>query len=99
MNVNVTVRVTPNVALVPVLSHGANIQAHLRRMAERAADDLRQSAPARTGAGRASITGGTVMTADGWVGTAGWDRAHYYMGIQQSRTHWADPAFQRVRYV
>ena len=35
----------------------------------------------------------------GWYGTASWDNAHYYMGIQNSRTHWAEPTAQRVRFV
>jgi hypothetical protein len=63
------------------------------------AEDLRRAAPVRSGAGRNSISSAVRMGADGWYGTASWDDAHYYMGIQNSRTHWAAQAAQRVRFV
>lgn len=65
----------------------------------RAAEDLRRSAPVRSGAGRNSINSAVRMAAEGWMGTATWDDAHYYMGIQNAHTHWAESAVQRVRYV
>jgi len=69
---------------------------------ERVADiaaGLRSDAPVKTGAGRGSIASDTALAVQGWTGEAGWDEAHYYMGIQQSRTHWADPAIAKIRYV
>lgn len=64
-----------------------------------AAADLRSEAPVRTGAGRASIRSKTEREGVEWVGTASWDDEHYYMGILNSRTHWAEPTVQRVRFV
>jgi hypothetical protein len=67
--------------------------------ADDAATDLRSEAPVRTGAGRASIRARAERDGLDWVGAASWDDEHYYMGIQNSRTHWAEPTVQRVRYV
>lgn len=75
-----------------------------RRMVQAKVDTLayglRAGAPVRTGAGRASITAKTERDFEhGWVGTATWDEEHYYMGILNSRTRWADPTVAAVRYV
>lgn len=68
--------------------------------ADMAAAALRSSAPTRSGAGRASINSMTERDFEtGWVGKASWDDEHYYMGIQNSRTGWANSAASRVRYV
>lgn len=71
----------------------------LKDRAEEAADALRANAPVRTGAGRASVRVHMEMGPEGWYATASWDEAHYYMGIQNTRQHWADRAAATVRYV
>lgn len=67
--------------------------------ADDAATDLRSEAPVRSGAGRASIKARVERDGTDWVGAASWDDEHYYMGILNSRDHWAEPTVQRVRYV
>lgn len=69
------------------------------RVAEDIAEGMRAGAPVRTGAGRASIRAHAEMGSDGWYATASWDERHYYMGIQNTRRHFAEPALSRVRYV
>ncbi len=71
----------------------------VRDTAERVAAEMRHGAPVRTGAGRASIRARADMTPDGWVATASWDERHYYMGIQNARRRFAEPALSRIRYV
>jgi hypothetical protein len=95
----VTVRVTPNPALRLELSHSAALHEYLSRETDALAADMRDHAPVRTGAGRQSIGGQVLMTPEGWVGVASWDVAHYYMGFQDRRKPFAEPALQRVRYV
>lgn len=81
------------------ISRGPELHDFMQGKASDAADELRRFAPVRSGAGRRSITSRAVLGVDGWEGRATWDDEHYYMGILNSRTHWADPAVQRVRYV
>jgi hypothetical protein len=93
------VTVTVNPSLVLSLARSPELYAHLHRMVDGAAENMRGAAPVRTGAGRASIRGQVVMTPTGWVGAAGWDRTHYYMGFQNRRRHFVEPALTRVRFV
>lgn len=81
------------------LARSPELHAAMQRKANRMASDLRQAAPVKSGAGRASITGDVVMGPTGWTAIAGWDPQHYYMGIQNSRTRWAGRAAASVRYV
>lgn len=72
----------------------------LRSIVDGEARALADAAPVRTGAGRGSIRGRVEMGTDGWIGAASWDTSHYYMGLRNVRTHWADRvAAQQVRYV
>jgi hypothetical protein len=72
----------------------------VRSVVDGEAIGLFEAAPVRTGAGRASIRGRVEMGVDGWVGAASWDTQHYYMGLRNTRTHWADRvAAQQIRYV
>jgi hypothetical protein len=45
----------------------------------------RARAPKDTGAGAASIRAEPILDAGEWTAHVGWDRAHYYMGFQQSK--------------
>lgn len=96
---SVTVTVQVNSALPMELAHGPEIHEMLRRAVDALASDMRAHAPVRTGAGRNSIEGEVLMTPEGWVGVASWDAKHFYMGIQDRRKPFAEPALQRVRYV
>lgn len=94
------VQVTYYPEVIDAIAAGDETRALVEGKANDAAADLRSEAPVRTGAGRASIRARTERDGDGsWVGAASWDDEHYYMGIQNSRTHWAAPTVQRVRYV
>jgi hypothetical protein len=93
------VTVTVHTGLALELARSPQMRTILGDVADGLAAELRSEAPVRTGAGRRSITSDVVMAAEGWVGTAGWDPAHFYMGIQNRRTHWAQPTLSRVRYV
>lgn len=93
------VRVTVHTGLVAELARSPQMRTLLGEVAAGLAAELRSEAPVRTGAGRRSITSDVLMDTDGWVGTAGWDPEHFYMGIQNRRTHWAQPTLSRVRYV
>ena len=82
------------------LERGRETRDLVKDVADEIAATMRPLAPARTGAGRRSIQGRVEMSASGWVGTASWDEAHYYMGILNSKgRHFAEAAVQRVRYV
>lgn len=95
----VTVVVNVHHRAIHDIAFGHETYNMVRRTAEEVAQEMRRGAPVRTGAGRGSIRGGVELTADGWVGTATWDERHYYMGIQNSRRPFAEPALSRVRYV
>lgn len=99
MTSSVTTRVTLRPDGFARLARSPEVRQVLSTVSDRGADSLRQAAPSRTGAGRASIYSDVRMGPDGWYGVASWDDAHYYMGIQQTRTRWADPAIARIRYV
>lgn len=94
-----TVQVIVHPEVVAELARSAVLRDQLAEIVGGFAAELRSEAPVRTGAGRRSIDSGTEMTAEGWAGWAGWDPQHYYMGIQNSRTRWAEPTLRRVRYV
>jgi hypothetical protein len=93
------VQVTYYPEVIDEIAMGDSTRALLQDKVNDAAADLRSEAPVRTGAGRASITATTERDGTDWVGKAGWDDEHYYMGILNSRDHWAEPTVQRVRYV
>jgi hypothetical protein len=93
------VNVTVFPAAIEAIKQGEETRQLVSRRTEDAAFSLRAGAPVRTGAGRASITASTERDFDsGWIGKATWDDEHYYMGILNSRDHWADEAVQRLRY-
>lgn len=81
------------------IARGPETYNFVRKQVDETAETLRRSAPVRTGAGRGSITGRVWMGPDGWFGTASWDEAHYYLGIQNAQRKWADRAAALVRYV
>jgi hypothetical protein len=81
------------------IARSQHMRAWLAERMKSIADDLRSEAPVKTGRGRGSIHSDVDLSSAGWTGTAGWDTEHYYMGIQQTRTHWADQAVSRIRYV
>jgi hypothetical protein len=91
------VRVIPGA--VDAIARGPDVYAFVQGLVDEAAATMREGAPVRTGAGRASIRGQVWMGPDGWFGTASWDVQHYYMGIQNDRRHFVEPALSRVRYV
>jgi hypothetical protein len=93
------IKLTPIPGAGDEIARSPELRAWLAGQMRGVADNLRSEAPVKTGAGRASITSAVDRGTQGWVGTAGWDSEHYYMGLQQSRTHWADGAIARVRYV
>ena len=97
---NVTdVRVTVYDTAIAAIARGPEVYDFVRKIVDGAAEGMRGGAPVRTGAGRASIGGRVVMGADGWYGVASWDTRHYYMGIQNARQSFVEPAFSRVRFV
>jgi hypothetical protein len=93
------IKVTPIPGAGMQIARSPEMREWMRARVADIASDLRADAPVKTGAGRGSIASDTALAAAGWEGSAGWDEAHYYMGIQQSRTHWADPAVADIRYV
>jgi len=95
----VEVQVTVHDEVIREIARGPELREFLLRTVSEFASELRADAPVRTGAGRRSIVAKVEMGATGWYGTASWDDAHYYLGIQNSRTRWAQPTLSRVRYV
>jgi hypothetical protein len=95
----VSTKVTVRHQAVAELARGPELRRHLEQAVTDMALDMQAHAPVRSGAGRRSIKGEVVMTSEGWVGTASWDVAHYYLSFQDKRKQFAEPAIQRVRYV
>jgi hypothetical protein len=94
------VRVTVYEDRLRALARSQDAYEFVRAIVEREVRVLVAAAPVRTGAGRASIRPRVEMGPDGWYGTASWDTSHYYMGLRNVRTHWADRvAAQGIRYV
>lgn len=91
----VTVTIRPDFAAK--LAFSPDMERLLRRKADAVAAKLRAAAPVESGAGRASIRGRTAMTPRGWIASASWDEQHYYLGILNTRTHWAEPVVQGLR--
>ena len=86
--------------VIDQIAAGQETRLMVTRKTEAAAQSLRAGAPVRTGAARASISSTVDRDFEaGWVGKATWDDEHYYIGILNSRTHWAAGAVQRIRYV
>ena len=96
-----TVRVDVNVhrAAIAEIARGHETYELVTRFADDVVEEMRRGAPVRTGAGRASIRTRAALGPDGWYATASWDERHYYMGIQNGRRQFAEPALARVRYV
>lgn len=97
--VTVTVRVQVFEPAIREIARGPDVHDFVLRIASDLAEGLRAGAPVRTGAGRASIRARAEMGPDGWYSTASWDTQHYYMGIQNDRRHFVEPALSRVRFV
>jgi hypothetical protein len=81
------------------IARGPDTYDFVRRVTEDVAEQIRGSAPVRTGAGKGSIRAVVHMGSDGWYGTASWDVKHYYMGIQNARRKFVEPVAARIRYV
>jgi hypothetical protein len=97
---NFDVRITVYDDRIIALNRSPETHDFLRSIVDEEARALADAAPVRTGAGRSSIRGRVEMGSDGWIGAASWDTSHYYMGLRNTRTHWADRvAAQQVRYV
>lgn len=93
-------KVTPIPGGALEIARSPELRAWLAERMRSIADDLRRDAPVKTGAGRGSIASDVELSSGGWAGSAGWDAEHYYMGIQQTRKHWADPVVDHIdRYV
>lgn len=93
------VKITVYESAIRDIARGPDTYEFVRSIVDDAAATMRQGAPVRTGAGRASIVSRVEMGPDGWYGTASWDTRHYYMGILNTRRHFVEPALSRVRYV
>lgn len=93
----VVVRVIPGA--VDRIARSSDTRDYVQDYVDRLADTLKPSVPVRSGRGRKSVKGRVAMGARGWYGTASWDEQHYYLGILNSRMHFADAAIARIRYV
>jgi hypothetical protein len=93
------VKVTVYESSLTAMARGPEMYDFVYGVVSDAAAAMRDEAPVRTGAGRGSIIGRVEMGTEGWYGRASWDRAHYYMGIQNARRSFVEPALTRVRYV
>lgn len=95
--VRVQVRIIPGA--VDRIARSMEVHDNVKRIVDDLAEGLRRAVPVRTGAGRKSVTGRVAMGPNGWYGAASWDEAHYYLGILNSRRHFAEPVMDRIRYV
>lgn len=96
---NVVTDVTINGGAVLYLARSPEMQHLLEQIADAVAQDVRDHAPVKTGAGKDSIEGDAILVDEGWIAAISWDRKHFYMGIQNKRKPFAEPALQRVRFV
>jgi hypothetical protein len=99
----VTTRVEVKIRIIPGamdrVARSPEVRDRIQEIVDSLAEGLRRAVPVRTGAGRRSIKGRVVMGPNGWIGGASWDEAHYYLGILDSRHHFAEPVMNRVRHV
>lgn len=99
MAVIVATTVTVRPEFAAKLAYSPTMRRVLERQADRISAELRAAAPVKTGAGRASIRTRTALGPTGWEASASWDAQHYYLGIQNTRTHWAEQVVQRLRNI
>lgn len=95
----VRVVVTVREQAIRDLARSPEMYDFLKNIVDEAAKAMRVGAPRKTGQGAASIHGEVHLGPDGYYGTASWTERRYYMGIQNKRRNFTDPAAAAIRYV